>query len=82
MNKKNSGLYLCKANSPAGEDSMKIFVRVKDGDEPPTQAKSPKFTGIDTSALEQVNAIRNVVRRKSEMTGSPKIKDFKSGPCP
>ena len=38
VNKKDSGLYLCKANSPAGEDSMKIFVRVKDGDKPPTQA--------------------------------------------
>ncbi|XP_073252705.1 protein amalgam-like [Porites lutea] len=37
VNKKDSGLYLCKAYSPAGKDSMKIFVRVEDGNNP-TQA--------------------------------------------
>ena len=37
VNKKDSGLYLCKAYSPAGKDSMKIFVRVEDGNKP-TQA--------------------------------------------
>ena len=35
-----------------------------------------------TLRQEQVNAMRNVVRRKSEMTRRPKIKDFKSGLCP
>ena len=34
----DSGLYLCKVYSPAGEDSMKIFVRVAHGDKP-KQAK-------------------------------------------
>lgn len=37
VNKRDGGLYLCKAHSTAGEDSMKIFVRVEDGDKP-TQA--------------------------------------------
>ena len=37
VNKKDGGLYLCKAYSIAGEDSMKIFVQVEDGDKP-TQA--------------------------------------------
>ncbi|KAM7441179.1 Hemicentin 2 [Porites harrisoni] len=42
VNKKDSGLYLCKAYSPAGKDSMKIFVRVEDGDKP-TQATVSAF---------------------------------------
>ena len=42
VNKKDSGLYLCKAYSPAGEDSMKIFVRVEDGDKP-TQATGGEY---------------------------------------
>ena len=29
VNKRDGGLYLCKAHSTAGEDSMKIFVRVE-----------------------------------------------------
>ena len=33
-NKRDGGLYLCKADSIAGEDSMRIFVRVEDGDKP------------------------------------------------
>ena len=37
VNKKDSGLYLCKAYNPAGVDSWTIFVRVEDGDKP-TQA--------------------------------------------
>ena len=37
VNQRDGGLYLCKAHSTAGEDSMKIFVRVEDGDKP-TQA--------------------------------------------
>ena len=42
-NKKDSGLYLCKAYSPAGNDSMKIFVRVDDGNKP-TQATGGEIT--------------------------------------
>ena len=42
VNKKDSGLYLCKAYSPAGEDSLKIFVRVEDGDKP-TQATGGEY---------------------------------------
>ena len=42
VNKKDSGLYLCKAYSPAGKDSMKIFVRVEDGDKP-TQATGREY---------------------------------------
>lgn len=34
VNKNDSGLYLCKAKSSAGEDSMKIFVRVEDKEKP------------------------------------------------
>ena len=34
VNKRDGGLYLCKAHSTSGEDSMKIFVRVEDGDKP------------------------------------------------
>ena len=37
VNKRDGGLYLCKAHSIAGEDIMRIFVRVEDGDKP-TQA--------------------------------------------
>lgn len=42
VNKKDSGLYLCKAYNPAGEDSMKIFVRVEDGNKP-TQATGGEY---------------------------------------
>ena len=34
VNKNDNGLYLCKAKSSAGEDSMKIFVRVEDKEKP------------------------------------------------
>ena len=37
VNRSDGGLYPCKAHSTAGEERMKIFVRVEDGDKP-TQA--------------------------------------------
>lgn len=58
VNKKDSGLYLCKAYSPVGEDSMKIFVRVEDGDKP-TQATGREYLVTRMAHLSFTGIIRH-----------------------